>query len=507
MLVKKSIVQEWYKTTSWVYKNFAYLFVNPLWNTKIPNGFSVCPYFWLSILSLTIFRPFVVIVKYMVNPLINLCGKPAKYLDNQCKHILCDKWGVLDENKKSVTGIGITIGTLTIATVTLGLIFIGLLCHSAYTFYVSTNYDKDLLCIFTLVSSFIWFPILASVYSLIRGKKFVDVIDNDISKTAYGIVLSAVMLTFFPYTIWSLIKNLFISIGTVSAAVAGYIWSGITITADFIWGGIKYAPIPELYVPWWAYLLLLGGIAYIYDKLLTKYYENISVPLPTDEEIRTKNQQAWLAVYMDVINNGYFFADATAFNFNEFMTILPTKDSRTAAKIIRNKIFHEAITKILDAKVLTEMGNTKPKLDKNYQMYLKNYTPRHILNQFDWLVTNGNMGNNIDVDELFKAVMEVMQTPEIRSELSEIERELELSRKHAIDRKQRMENSFLYKATEAVGVTISNAAASIINTITWLAKQSWTLLVYLWMFLKAKKQGACPYFKFEKNDDDVTTNG
>lgn len=45
MLIKKSIVEQWYQRDSWVYKNFSYLFSNPLWTNPIPNGFSVCPYF------------------------------------------------------------------------------------------------------------------------------------------------------------------------------------------------------------------------------------------------------------------------------------------------------------------------------------------------------------------------------------------------------------------------------------------------------------------------------
>ena len=57
MLVKQSIVEKWYQRDSWVYKNFAYLFQNPLWNKAIPGGFSVCPYFWLNLFSFFIFAP------------------------------------------------------------------------------------------------------------------------------------------------------------------------------------------------------------------------------------------------------------------------------------------------------------------------------------------------------------------------------------------------------------------------------------------------------------------
>jgi len=82
MLVKRSIVEKWYQRDSWVYRNFSYLFSNPLWDKRIPQGFTVCPYFWMSMFSLLIFRPFFVApIKYIVLPIINALGKPAHALD------------------------------------------------------------------------------------------------------------------------------------------------------------------------------------------------------------------------------------------------------------------------------------------------------------------------------------------------------------------------------------------------------------------------------------------
>jgi hypothetical protein len=57
MLVPENIVKKWYLTDSWVYKNFAYLFQNPLWNKRIPQGRSVCPYFWSALFSLLVLHP------------------------------------------------------------------------------------------------------------------------------------------------------------------------------------------------------------------------------------------------------------------------------------------------------------------------------------------------------------------------------------------------------------------------------------------------------------------
>ena len=90
MLVKRSIVEKWYQRDSWVYKQFSCLFSNPLWNKKIPNGFSVCPYFWLSLFSFFIFHPFFVApIQYIIIPIIKGIGAPAKAVDKWLfNHIL-----------------------------------------------------------------------------------------------------------------------------------------------------------------------------------------------------------------------------------------------------------------------------------------------------------------------------------------------------------------------------------------------------------------------------------
>ena len=58
--VSKSCIEEWFTTDSWVYKNFSYMFKNPIWNKRIPSGFSLCPYFWIALFSMCVFRPFFV---------------------------------------------------------------------------------------------------------------------------------------------------------------------------------------------------------------------------------------------------------------------------------------------------------------------------------------------------------------------------------------------------------------------------------------------------------------
>ena len=58
--VPKTKIDEWFDESSWVFKGFSYLFQNPLWKKDVPGGFSLCPYYWLALFSICIFRPIIV---------------------------------------------------------------------------------------------------------------------------------------------------------------------------------------------------------------------------------------------------------------------------------------------------------------------------------------------------------------------------------------------------------------------------------------------------------------
>lgn len=58
-LVPLSLIREWYKTTSPVYRQFAFAFKNRLWDKPIPKGMAVCAFWWLSVFSVLVLRPFV----------------------------------------------------------------------------------------------------------------------------------------------------------------------------------------------------------------------------------------------------------------------------------------------------------------------------------------------------------------------------------------------------------------------------------------------------------------
>lgn len=115
-LVPLTTVQRWYKRDSWVYKGFSYWFQNPLWNTSIPKGFSLCPYFWMSIFSifLRIFVGAVFLIRLVFKPfggLLTLTDTiSSKFVGNRRGKGIPTTLGVLITACITVVGYAITKG-------------------------------------------------------------------------------------------------------------------------------------------------------------------------------------------------------------------------------------------------------------------------------------------------------------------------------------------------------------------------------------------------------------
>lgn len=88
-LVSNNVIDAWFKRDSWVYKHFAYLFYNPIWKGNVPKGYSLCPYFWMAMFSMLVFRPFIIPVLFILRfsakgfkPL----GSSLKYMDDKIQN-------------------------------------------------------------------------------------------------------------------------------------------------------------------------------------------------------------------------------------------------------------------------------------------------------------------------------------------------------------------------------------------------------------------------------------
>lgn len=135
MLVPKTWIDEWYKTEHPIKKSFTYLFKNPLWDKDVPRGFSVCPYFWMSVILSPLFRvfmvwPFLVVLGFLHVTRLSKLDKWLWKTDNDS-----------DYNYKPGQATAIVLLTMLAAIVSVGLLSFGIYKSTSQYFYIS-NYAK-----------------------------------------------------------------------------------------------------------------------------------------------------------------------------------------------------------------------------------------------------------------------------------------------------------------------------------------------------------------------------
>jgi len=50
LFAKEKTYEKWFKQGHFIRRHFDYVYKNPLWDKRVPVNFSLCPYFWMSIL-------------------------------------------------------------------------------------------------------------------------------------------------------------------------------------------------------------------------------------------------------------------------------------------------------------------------------------------------------------------------------------------------------------------------------------------------------------------------
>ncbi len=182
MLVSEQRANGWFDRKHFIYRNFKFLYQNPLYNKKMPAGYSTCVYFWKAMFSLLFFKH----VIYMLFAL-KVCLKFVydHAISPFLSPVLNSK--VMDK-VKSIDGEQIAFGIITTAVAAIGLIIIGGLYYnwgpllatffligvplSAFSFLYQHSYAKDaeMMCrkqtCHPIIYNFIYYPIaLLTVYT------------------------------------------------------------------------------------------------------------------------------------------------------------------------------------------------------------------------------------------------------------------------------------------------------------------------------------------------------
>jgi len=131
-LVSDKLIDRWLEEDSFVYKNFAYIYENPIWGKNIPSGYSLCPYFWMSIiigfvLLRVLLVPVYQVVSFIISrclcsPLITIDRKLTDFFDKHRDYIPSFFGDVVSRNEEdNVDGkvLALFVGCLVLAFVAL----------------------------------------------------------------------------------------------------------------------------------------------------------------------------------------------------------------------------------------------------------------------------------------------------------------------------------------------------------------------------------------------------
>jgi hypothetical protein len=503
MLVSENIVKRWYQRDSWVYKHFSYLFSNPIWKKRVPQGFSVCPYFWMAIFSMLIFRPLVAApIVYVILPILKLIGKPAYAVD-------AFLWRKYMGDKEYQPGVGTAI---TLGGVTLGVFAIYLVIAYVVWSFQLYNYVAGPETGSTLGKFFFWsaqsFLALLATILVHKGAT------KSTCKTFYYLwvwawVFFSAAVIIIPGELWQGTK--FTVSGLLSGVVylAGLLWWVLKYVGVFlgtwIWKIASFVPFAELpYVPWWGYVLALGAIGFAIHKFVPmldqepREFEPIQPRNMTEAEIIADNRRAWVNLFLRVIKLSKGWRTPDWFLNTLWIT---SGTERHALAVMYQDLLQKGVEKFF-----------KTDLDVLQAEYpLVNYDGYQ-----EWLVEFYG-----DTEDRFRNLGEALQKPlpvelkrfhctmfaETMVGLTKPEGELHEEFKQRVEFYESLEvdrekkriartQTWHHQACQKVTGIIADCMSGLWNGLVTVVKETGTLIAYGWTLAKAKKKGACPYLVF-----------
>lgn len=309
MLVKEEIVDSWYNKNSKVYKHFSFLFVNPLWAKPVPTGFSVCPYFWLAVVSFCVVRPLVTVAMLLARLFKNKStGQPGhSRIHNalyQCLRPFYPK-EILEVGQKDL-GFALAMNLLTILVTAVLVVrpvtkIIGLLLSTTNMLAISS---VAVLSMGLLYVSCIC-AYMALWYMVKTEAKRCNIAPATV--WLYGLfLLTSVVMNFGSVlsTIWYIVSSIGFGIkatlwfiGSAFATLVGWIVAAVAWMLKIVWAFVSFAPFGFV-LPWWLYFFGIAAVLYwvsekLFDRLLCERLD-VSPDEMTPEDIRiAANRRAW----------------------------------------------------------------------------------------------------------------------------------------------------------------------------------------------------------------------
>lgn len=478
MLVKKSIVERWYRTDSWVYKNFAYLFQNPLWSKRIPQGFSVCPYFWLNLFSLFIFRPFCVMpIHYVIMPIIRAIGYPASAFDDFCRSMF-SKLNMIPYCPPPGAGVAFAL----LWSVVLGAItYIGYMITTQFYPYVTQ--DAGGMFGFWAVVSFIALWLVIGLH-----KKFTETECKTFNYLyVWFAILVAAMCFFVPTEALGMVKSFFGGIGWVFAQL----WIGICMLfawlGKWLWAGVSWKPVNNFVLPWPAYIALIGIFGYFCDRIM-QWSESRNYNKDESNLYKQRNRDAWVSLFIRTLcvkpewKNGFNLSNYCTNRYKELAVI----DCRYTIYRRAMEILFQDKMAVLQEKYPLMPRGVFTEIASAGCMEMRFAKLNHVM----------NVSLNVTEQNMDSAIMKAMQDAAVKQTIDDLAEHYMTKDNDKAKKKEARKNSAMRLMCLRITGMIGIFVGCIKRGLTAFFVGIWTFLVYLWMLIKAKKKGACPYFRF-----------
>ncbi len=510
--VSKDCIDEWFSPRSWVYKGFAYLFQNPLWDKRIPKGFSLCPYFWLAIFSILLFKPIIVPSFVLIGTIgkknIKIGGAPFALLDRLIRHKI-----LKDEQDRRV-GVGLSLciaisliitmisvlGYLLFQKVILTLpflyqmliawgVFNGIVVIVTSTYISNNKYNKE-RCKVELYALVVF--ILSSIAYYYRFPEDVGT-SLGMVKAFFGGMLSSfghwllyilswipVLLKYGAYFLWVAVKYTGIAFGwtvicLVPLAIIGYLFMkfGSLIDAAFVENRNKIRKVTESD---WQYLIYDFWIRNKHHSDFLRYY---TLPYDTDSDSLTE-------------------FNITKFCVHDFFRHIIFKEL-TIPKLLLDMPYHDFVdiekrSRQKDAHYLSSL--TSP---YNEPLYNALQTIWREIDEFAKYrdAASGNKVSNEIFEKHFRADYQksIQSYRDFKNKKTEV--------KKAVSKKRNEMCRAISVPLEKFFVgLIWNKAIKIPARLIWkILRNVGIFFAYMWLVLKNVKQGACPYRMFATDTD------
>ena len=548
MLVKESIVNQWYSRKHWMFQQFSFLFQNPWWQKRVPSGFSVCPYFWASMLSFFLLRPAILLVTAIHNIFLKPLGKPLAVFEQWVQ-----SWFVKEPTERNAPP-GLTSVTLAVVAAAVSMLGI-LLVKLGGLIATAISVNPLLIPVLILVA----IGIVMTGF-IIRYKVVTRTLDANCKVNYYYVVWALAVMIAIGISSGAGPFGFFVALWTnLVVQPAAFCWwvvvdgittlgSWIATAAVFCWKMlVAFVSYKVSGVYWWLYLagLLIGGTVignWLLNQAFLSNVENFHPAMEgatTNDQEKRRNRSAWRYVIWKGLTEkvGSWSTLERVFRDELRAALLTVPDAGfnrpSEAKydgtpwwehtVALSQYWYYWKARMLDvvfAPLLDKLQDQRCPVRYEWHTNALDFDTNNASNDLVAdvaTVLNRHYGTGIDYSERreLKTVLGVIAhrkdvADDYKAGLESAQREIaiqaqearEAEKKRANPRRSLLEVLFGSKerANELCAKTTASIAAPFIAC--WLVlKRVYvevkTFVAWAWIYAKSKKQGACPFITFK----------